>query len=238
MTRLKLGLFVALAVVAAAVCIRLGFWQLDRLHQRRARNALVQARMDSAEIDVRALPRDTTLARFRRVRVAGTPDFDHEIVLASRSRRGSPGVYLVTPFRRPGVDTAILVNRGWVYSPDAASVDLTSWRRADSAIVGYVDEFEPNRGGPLTDRVRVLNRLSASAVGTALPYPVAPFVVVQTGDTVVRSDRPAQLGPPALDDGPHFSYAVQWFGFALVALVGALVVVTRGLGGSGARAID
>src|SRR6185369_3900186 len=116
-----------------------------------------------------------------------------------------------------------------VYSPDAASVDLATWRRTDSAVVvGYVDELEPNRGAPLADRVRVLTRLSASALGTTLPYPVAPFVVVETSDTVLRSDRPAQLGPPALDEGPHFSYAVQWFGFALVALVGAVVVVKRG----------
>ena len=228
MSRLPLRLFVGVALVAAVVCVRLGVWQVDRLHQRRARNALVRARLDSAEVDVRAVPRDTTLSRFRRVRVAGVPDFDHEIVLASRSRRGSPGVYIVTPFRRTGVDTAILVNRGWVYSPDAATVDLIPWRRVDSVVVGYVDELEPNRGGPLTNRVRVLNRLSASAVGTTLPYPVAPFVVVETGDTVIRADRPAQLGVPALDDGPHFSYAVQWFGFALVALVGAVVVVTRG----------
>jgi surfeit locus 1 family protein len=240
LTRLRLGLFIAVAIVAAAVCIRLGFWQVDRLHQRRARNALVRARLDSAEVDARSVPRDTILARFRRVRVVGVPDFDHEIVLASRSRHGSPGVNIITPYRTTGSDTAILVNRGWVYSPDAASVDLPQWRRADSTVVGFVDEFEPDRGGPLTNRVRVLNRLSASALGTALPYPVAPFVVVETGDTVLRSDRPAQLGPPALDEGPHFSYAVQWFGFALVALVGAVVVVTRGrrVGDPAARPLD
>jgi cytochrome oxidase assembly protein ShyY1 len=31
----------------------------------------------------------------------------------------------------------------------------------------------------------------------------------------------APNAPPALDEGPHESYAVQWFSFAAVALVGA-----------------
>jgi cytochrome oxidase assembly protein ShyY1 len=30
---------------------------------------------------------------------------------------------------------------------------------------------------------------------------------------------------PAMDDGPHLSYAIQWFTFAAIALYGALYLL-------------
>ena len=50
------------------------------------------------------------------------------------------------------------------------------------------------------------------------------------GDSVMAPDRIARLTLPPLDEGPHFSYAVQWFSFALVALVGAGFVVKQARG--------
>ena len=112
-------LFAAIALAAAALFVRLGFWQLDRLEQRRARNTLLASRLGAAP----APWSDTTAIRYRRVTLSGVADYDREIVLVGRSRGGSPGVNLVTPVRRRGSDTAVLVNRGWVYSPDGTRVD-------------------------------------------------------------------------------------------------------------------
>ena len=83
-----------------------------------------------------ALPRDTGGAHYRRGAPAiGRFDYEHELVLAGRTRQGSPGVELLTPVRVAGSDTAVLVNRGWVYSPDGATVDHARWREGDSARV-------------------------------------------------------------------------------------------------------
>lgn len=223
MSKTKLWLFIAFAIVAAAGCVRLGIWQLHRLGERRARNALIVSRLDSAAVDPSALPHDSASARFRRVRVTGTPDYDHELIYATRTRLGSPGVNLLTPVRRPGTDTAILVNRGWVYSPDGSTIDQSKWRDRDSVFVGYVEELPSSGGARFTSRPNVIARLSYDAVAKALPYPVSPvYVVALAGaDTTTAADRIARLTVPPLDEGPHMSYAIQWFGFALVALVGA-----------------
>jgi surfeit locus 1 family protein len=229
LTRTKLGLFVALALVAAAVCVRLGIWQLHRLGERRARNALVVARLDSAAVAPRALPRDTALARFRRVRVSGVPDYAHELIWASRTRQGSPGVNLLTPIREPGTDTAVLVNRGWVYSPDGSTIDASKWHDRDSVFTGYAEELPSKGGATFAERPNVVARLSYDVVAKALPYPVAPIYVVAlaAGDTSTAPDRIARLSVPPLDEGPHMSYAIQWFAFAAVALVGAALVIRQ-----------
>jgi surfeit locus 1 family protein len=226
---LHLRLFVAFAVIAAAVCVRLGVWQLSRLHQRRALNALVRSRLDSAEVDIAALPRDST-ARFRRVRVVGTPDYAHQLLWAARIHDGSPGVNFLTPYRIAGTDTAVLVNRGWVYSPDGSTVDEARWRDSATTLVGYVELFPPVKGAVFASRPNVVSRLSYDIVAKSMPYPIAPRYVVMIGDSVMAPDRIARLTLPPLDEGPHFSYAVQWFSFALVALVGAGFVVKQSRG--------
>lgn len=235
---IKLWLFVALAVVMAAGCVRLGIWQLSRLHQRRAHNAIVSSHIDSAEVDVRALPRDSADARFRRVRVTGSPDYAHELIYAARSHAGSPGVNFLTPIRIAGSDTAVLVNRGWVYAPDGATVDHARWREADTTFHGFVEEMPAAHGNAYASRPNVISRLGYDVVARALPYPVAPFVVVVLGDSVMRPDKIARLTVPPLDEGPHMSYAIQWFGFAAVALIGAGIVITQSRRASGENRFD
>src|SRR5947199_393387 len=119
--------FLVLAVIFAALFIRLGFWQLSRLGERRARNALVVKRLAEPDVPITSLTADST-SRLRRTSITGTPDFAHEITLAARSYQGSPGVYLLTPVHVPGSDSAILVNRGWIYAPDGVTVDATKWQ--------------------------------------------------------------------------------------------------------------
>lgn len=211
----------------AAGCVRLGIWQVSRLHQRRARNTLIASRLDSTEVDIRALPRDSALAKFRRARVVGTPDYAHELIYAARSHRGSPGVNLLTPVRIAGTDTAVIVDRGWVYAPDAATVDQVRWREPDTSFSGFVEEFPSAAGNAFALRPNVISRLGYDVVSRALPYPVAPVYLAMLGDSVMRPDKIARLTVPPLDEGPHLSYAIQWFAFAAVALIGAAVVITQ-----------
>jgi surfeit locus 1 family protein len=223
----RIPLFVTIAAVAAAIFIRLGFWQLHRLGERRARNALVVARLKLPAVDPLSLPRDSAESRFRRARVVGTPDYDHELIYAVRSRNGSPGVNLLTPVRLANTDTAVLVDRGWVYSPDGSTIDLARWHDRDSTFVGFVEPLPSMHGSTYANRATVIAKLSDSVVAKALPYPVLPFFVVALGttDTSDPANRIARLTVPPLDEGPHLSYAIQWFSFAAVSLIGAGIVI-------------
>lgn len=218
----RIAVFIALAVVLSAVFVRLGFWQLDRLRQRRERNAALRAHLELPAVPFASL-RDS--ASYRRATLTGAPDYANEIVLTGRSREGSPGVYLITPVRPQWGDSAILVNRGWVYSPDAATVDAQRWHEARRVFTGYVQVMQSGPAAHAGRGRRALRALTAAGVRALISYPVASRYLVMQDSSM--DSTPARLPLPALDDGPHLSYAIQWFAFAAIALIGAGVVAVR-----------
>ena len=205
----RLWIPLAAAVIVAAVCVRLGLWQLDRLEQRQARNDTIATAFRESPIAAEMAARDS-VTPFRRVTVAGEWDYARESTLGGRTRNGSPGVHIVTPVALAD-GARILVNRGWVYSPDARTVELARWREGGQAeFVGYVNELPA--------------LLRESGAGSL--YVVA--LADSTDGQAAVGDRPVRLGVPAFtDQGPHLNYAVQWFSFAAIALIGTPLVVRR-----------
>lgn len=238
MTRGRLWGFGLLAVVAAGVCVRLGVWQLARLEQRRAKNALVAARGAAPPLAPDSLRRaDTTVTHWRRVAVAGVADYDAELVLAARSQGGIPGVQLLTPVRPLDAawgDTVLLVLRGWVGAADGRTIAHALAQEGDTLrLEALVTTFPPpGRGGVrLPSSPRAVRQLHHDSLQALLARPLVPVVLLALGDTVVRDvTRPARVPPPAPGDGPHLSYALQWFAFALVFLLGFGLFARQGSG--------
>jgi surfeit locus 1 family protein len=218
-----------LAVGFAGLSISLGFWQLRRLSTRRAANAILESRRSAPEVSLDSLPRDTSSSHFRRARIRGVYDYDNQIILTLRGRQGSPGVNILTPLRRAGNDTAVLVNRGWVYSPDGIEVDVTKWREGDSVDAnGFVETF-PTAGAfdaPNPARPRSMRRLHRPELTTLFPYPIANYYVVLT-DSAVTANAPPRVEPAPLDEGPHQNYAIQWFSFAAISIIGLVIFLRR-----------
>ena len=224
--------FVTIAVVLGVVCVRLGVWQLERRQDRRAYNASVAERAGHRPVDITALGHDTGTVRYRRARVKGVADYAHEMVLGNRSRSGAPGVNLLTPVRLPGRDTAVLVNRGWVYSPDAATPAEGSWSESDTvAFEGYADLLAAGAGSPANARrPRLVSRPVLVDIQARVPYPVsAVYLVAQLPADSARQGVPARLElPKVADEGPHLGYALQWFTFAAIAFIGAGIALRSG----------
>ena len=218
----RIAAFVTVAVILAAVFVRLGFWQLARLDERRALNAEREARVAMPIVPFDSVDADIS---DRRVWLEGTFDFEREIILAGRSRNGSPGVHIFTPLRRPGRDTAVLVNRGWVYSADAATVDPTRHRESIGRITGYTVKLSDAPTAASPARGRSLRQLSSASIASLMPYPVSRLYVISQDSSA--GTAPLRLPPPALGEGPHLSYAIQWFCFALISLGGAAAVLFR-----------
>ena len=208
-TRDVAGAVLALAV--AALFVRLGFWQLARLHDRQAQNAIIAKRraLPPVELPMHRLAADAL--RDRRARARGVYDYAHERVWTGRTYDGAPGVALLTPLLLSD-GSAVFVDRGWASSPDAAHLDRERYREGDTVLVeGLVLPAPRDRGDADPARLR-----------DSLPYPLLP-VVVQLNDTA--APHPAGLHRwrlPAVNNGPHLSYAIQWFSFALIVFVGTV----------------
>jgi surfeit locus 1 family protein len=220
-----------LTIVFAMVCTRLGFWQLDRLEERRTWNSHLEQRLAAAPIAVTALPADSTAGHYRRVSAHGRFDFERQVALATRSFQGSPGVHLLTPLRLDDGAT-VMVNRGWVYAPDAMTIDAAKWIERDGdtvTVTGYAETWSGRETVPVPARQRVVRALDSLAVARLVGAPILTYFIAQTSDSARSPARPVRLGEPVLSDGSHRSYAIQWFSFALIALVGGVLLVREEL---------
>ena len=195
------------AVLVAAGCVRLGIWQLDRLAQRKARNAALASRLALPPLELSGRT-SADSAQQRRVLARGVYDFSAERTWPGRSFEGTPGVALITPLRLAD-GSAVLVDRGWVPSADAFHVDPAAYREPDSATVTGI-AFIPPRGR-----------------GDVTPAGLLPFIIQLQTPEPARG-LPRRWPAPALDNGPHLSYAIQWFSFAVIALVGTVAMIRRG----------
>lgn len=225
---------VLVLLLAAAVCARLGIWQLGRLHQRRAANQEILRARTKPPISLdQPGGRDSATLAQRWVTATGRYDRRHELVLRGQSYQGTPGVHVVTPLRLHGSDTAALVIRGFVPAPDAVRADLDSLDEpGERRVTGLAQPIGNGGGKPLPVAGRsTWGRLDLAALVRTLPYPILPLAILQTPDSTLPH-YPLRLAPPEVDDGPHLSYAVQWFLFAAMAVAFAVIVVAR-TGGAG-----
>lgn len=231
-----------LAFAVAAVCVRLGVWQLDRLQQRRALNAAVRAQLARPALPLdaaraRELAREPERFLYRRVRLRGVFDAERRLVLRSRAHDGRPGVHLVARLRLDDSPYAALVNRGWVPAADGATPDA-AWppepgRVEVEAIVQPLPpdagESRPVRlqapGGPLSSYL-VLDRGVRDNLAAATHGPLLPARFDRLSASPSASP-PLPVPAPTLGEGNHLSYAVQWFSFAAIALGGWLLMLLR-----------
>jgi len=69
------------------------------------------------------------------------------------------------------------------------------------------------------------------ALRDSVPYPLVPFVIQQLPPATAPN---GQLPPglirrpiPEVSNGPHLSYAIQWFSFAVIIVVGSLALARK-----------
>ena len=208
-----------LAVVAAVVgMVSLGFWQLRRLDERRDANRIVSTRSAAAAVPVDVLQSgvDGNLddLRYRAVTATGSYDPGQSHVIASRTQNGGPGGWVVTPLRLSSGE--VLVLRGFEKPDVDGSLAPPSPPTSEVTVDGYAMVIE--RLDPIArqDLERMRDDLRA------LP------IVVQLKSSAPGDDPSlAPIPLPELSDGPHLSYAVQWFLFATIAVVGYVVLLRR-----------
>jgi surfeit locus 1 family protein len=235
-TTVRDGLLVPILVtlVAFAVLITLGVWQLERKTWKETLIARMDQRLAASPAE---LPAPETWAQlnpdnseFRRVRLRA--EFrsarDTYVYVAGSALRNDikePGYFVFRPARLPDGRT-VVVNRGYVpldytaQSPDGVVevVGYLRWPEPQSWFVSASD----SAGDTWFVRDQ---RAMAAARGWG---EVAPFYIDQESPMPAgRLPRPASLTVNLRND--HLSYALTWFGLAavLMGVFGAWLISRR-----------
>jgi len=219
----------------AVVFVALGLWQLDRHREKVADNEVGATRIAAAPVplaDLLETNAEPNSLRYQRVLVEGAFDPDREVLIRSQVHLGFAGFHVVTPLVT-GDGSAVLVNRGWVpLVLDSVPVDQASPPEGVVAVEGWVEPSR-ERGAfgptdPPTGRLQIVSRVDIERIDAQVGYRLAPVYLVMTGGG--EGVLPEPVKPPAFtDDGPHLGYAIQWFGFALIGLVGYWFLIRRRL---------
>lgn len=216
--------FAIFVVLLAAVCVRLGFWQFDRLDHRLAQNKVITAHFKTPPVELTsALPHGQKVddsTEWTRVTATGTYDVEHEVTVKFTTRDGAPGVDVVTPLVLSD-GTAVLVDRGWVTTkntvdrpdveaPPEGTVSVMGWLRQNNGAGGQADQ-------PLDGQIRAI---SSEGFAKSVPYELSNgYLNLRTQDPAATNAL-ALEPKPELGQGPHFFYGLQWVFFALLATVG------------------
>src|SRR5262245_7130584 len=219
--------FHLLVIVAIVTMVNLAFWQLRRLDQRRDFNAAVEARYDATPqpFDSLLTPgTDPDDVEWRPVIATGTYVPEGTIHIVNRSQNGFAGDNIVVPLDL-GDGRVLLVNRGFVRLdadvPDPPAGEVTVNGRLRPSQTRHFGQLSDPEDGPRTEAQRVdIPRFAQQIDGELVEMYVDAY---QTDP----ADSPAiePVAKPELTEGPHLSYAVQWFIFSVCAVVGWVLAV-------------
>lgn len=222
---------VVTVVAVGTVAVGLGRWQLRRLHARRASNAILLSARSKLPLQLpNDLSRGISIDSGRRVEARGHFDTTDEVVIRGRVQDDAPGVQIVTPFILEGDAGVLWVMRGFVRSPDAVTRPGGVPRPlAGETLVSGLALAIPitiDSGQPLLHNgTTTWKRLDRAMLASRRPGSLAVYLLL-AGDSA-GPGRLAVVAAPELNDGPHLSYAIQWFGIALAVLTFGAVMLWR-----------
>lgn len=212
------------AFALAALCVRLGFWQWNRMEHKQQEQALIQRHLGSEAVPLTSVARTgravSQNAEWTRVQATGRFDAGHQVTVKFTTREGKSGADVVTPFVLDD-GSAVLVNRGWmstantnerptnIPAPPSGRLTIEGWLRPDS-------DAGLNAVVPVDGQVRAVSsdRLQPFVERTLLPG----FINLQSPRDEALSPEPR----PRVGHTLNFFYALQWWFFAGLALIGPL----------------
>ncbi|MGO3886367.1 MAG: SURF1 family cytochrome oxidase biogenesis protein [Mycetocola sp.] len=218
--------YLGLAIVFAIVCCLLGNWQFARRAEARIEIDRILGNYDASPVPLDdALPDPSTFdddQKWQPVEMTGEYLVDEQMLVRNRPRSGTPGFEVLVAFKTES-GAVFLVDRGWLtignlqdtpdVIPDAPEGQITVVARLKAAEPALDGRTAPEGQVATIEVPTILTDLGhdgySAAYGLLVSETPAPGGV-----------QPALNLEPVLDEGPHLSYAVQWYIFAALGFGG------------------
>lgn len=219
--------------------INLGIWQLHRLQERKGFNADLRAAAAQPAQSIGALLPDGAVAtheqvesvRYRSASASGRYLVDQQVLVTNRTQNSAPGYWVLTPLDL-GDGTALVVNRGWIpyaYTADGSWSDFAP-PSGTVTITGAIQQPQvrstgivPGPKDPSEGTLRTFARVDIARLDQQVDEALLPLYVDLQTQTPAQPETPGLPAvlpaPDFTDEGPHFSYAMQWFMFSAMTLI-------------------
>ncbi|MFW5415583.1 SURF1 family protein [Nocardiopsis sp. CNT-189] len=228
--------FHALVLVVVPSFIWLGFWQLHRWEEKSAAADLQEHNLAAAPVPVDELTAPGTDLdpddRWRRATVTGTYDAEHELLVRNRDGSQGVGLHVLTPLVTED-GTALLVNRGWVRQPPTSTEqpEVPPAPEGEVTVTARLQFSETTENTGVRDRGGLpegqIMLIDVDGLAEDLPYPVYGGYGELTEQEPASDPAPEPLAAPETNLGMNLSYAVQWWVFTVIAVVGWVFLMRR-----------
>jgi surfeit locus 1 family protein len=214
------GLTVACVLLFALLC-GLGTWQLNRLQWKLALIARVDSHMAAAPVSLDEIQRmNGDEAQYRRVTLLGRFDHAKEAYVFTTGAEGAPVYHVLTPLRT-GDGRVLMVDRGAVPKEKLAPQTRAAGNAPGETQVTGVWRV-PDPPGTFTPPPDTAHRIwyarDLSAIAAADHFSLAAPVVIEADATPNPGGWPKGGQTVVSFRNQHLSYAVTWYGLAVVLL--------------------
>lgn len=236
----KLG-FIIVSLLAIALLVSLGIWQLRRADEKRAIDVAFKERDASEPLLIGDTKLQLPGSEYYPGIAQGRFDSTHIVFLDNQTYQGHVGYHVLVPLRVAGGKCGILVNFGWVSMglnrqqlpvieiPDSQVTAQGTLRRPPRAPFFLGDEgAQESTGWP-----RRVQYVDVERLQSQLGYCLQPLVLQLAPEEPYGFVR--QWAAPVSGMERHIAYAVQWFAMALAAMIVAVISYRRGFGKSKRR---
>jgi len=221
-----------LVLVLTVSFLALGFWQLARNSHKQQLVREERAAFAAPAPDVATLQPAGS-----RVQASGRYDPAHEVLLSNQVHNGQDGADVLTPLVRAD-GSAVIVDRGWVSEGVVEGSDAIATATGPVVVRGLAHASTPlnaqdtviTSGGRL-----IVPKVDLDRIGQDVPHDLQPqWIEAQAQAPAPGPGAPLLPEPPAPDQVNHLEYAIEWFSFAAIGIIGwpvALMAFARRRGG-------
>jgi surfeit locus 1 family protein len=218
---------ILLTVLAIAILVKLGFWQLDRAAEKEQLFADYKARQTtSINLNTTEQP-ISSLNRYAEISVTGT-FLNNHLLLDNQILDGQAGYQVIGLLEAQfagNPNSFVMVNMGWVpWGRDRQQLPQLELPRGEITVTGFF--YQPQlsdvwgAGDTYIEAERWpmrVTQLDTKAIAEATQLPIQPYVVLLS--ETAEYGWPRQWQPQVMTPEKHRAYALQWFSLALACLL-------------------
>ena len=208
--------------------LSLGIWQIDRgYNKKELENTFLERQSQPVkEIKYNAFLESDL---YRNVVLEGKY-LEKIFFLDNRIHNGKPGLKVFSPFETTN-NNLVLVSRGWIELEDRSKLPTVNTTKNVLKLQGVLrpesqdfvleNEEMNNKNNPI-----LLQTVNLSELSNFLGKPLSPYILELS--ELSESAFVKTWQPINLSSFRHFGYAVQWFGLAVVLIVGYVFFLRKG----------